>query len=160
MRPNHRDGMKALTFVVLIIVGAYWGVPNIAGASTVICSDRAAHKYNYGQKQVLNLLIPADERDSFGNSLNSYGSEKGLAVTTVSTGFPNTNGAYRDYILQSDNGAGDVTIKIRVRDNDTVALVAISTFSLSCRATKDWRPYWDDFLMFIKARNFQLLQNP
>jgi len=85
-----------------------------------------------------------------------YAERAGLSYGAAGSSDPSAGGKKTlTHILQDQSY--DIAIEVRTDSTRSAAKVDISTFSYSCEATKDWRPYWRKFRAFLKEKHFKRL---
>jgi hypothetical protein len=134
--------------------------PGRAWATTTVCSNEAARQYHYGDKRTLKFEIPSADPGSITEQVKAYAANNNLSYSSVGGHDPYKTPPLesRHQILQSQSV--DVSITISTTNRDNIATATIATFSFSCGATEDWRPYWRAFEAFVAAQKYPLVSDP
>jgi hypothetical protein len=128
-------------------------------ATTTVCSNEASKLHHYGDKRTLKFKTPSASPESITDQVKVYAAKNDLSYSSVGGSDPYTKPALEslNHILQSRSF--DVLITIRTTNRDSIATATISTFSFSCGATEDWRPYWRKLKSFVAAQKYPLMSD-
>jgi hypothetical protein len=151
------DGTSLLRLAVLAIAVHGAAASSPAGATTTVCSEKASKRYRYGEQASIRFEMPQVGPDGIADAVKAFAAENRLTYTTGGTEDPFKTPVFKSltHILQSESA--DVAIRIRTTNRDNIATATISTFSVRCGATEDWRPYWREFQSFIETRRFAVI---
>jgi hypothetical protein len=138
------------TLALLLIVAA-----SAANATTTICPDAAFERYHYGTKAKMNVRLSPSQADTFHKMIDEYASKNGFYYSSSGLLDPDKKPPLKKLTQFVQSKSFDVTITVRTSNRDSVARLAVDTFSYSCTATEDWMPYWRDFVSFITAHGYQ-----
>ena len=125
-----------------------------AHATTTICSDAEWKKFHYGRKATMQVRMPHTGPDTISDAVKTYAARTGLSYATVGSFSPYKKPPLKKLTQYLQSKSSDMAITIDTSDRDDVASISIETFSYSCGATEDWRPYWTDFRAFVVSQGY------
>jgi len=125
-----------------------------AHATTTICSDAEWKKFHYGVKASMQVRMPHLGPDAINDTVKAYAAKKGLTYAAVGSFSPYKKPPLKKLTQYLQSKSSDVEITIDTSDRDNIATISIKTFSYSCGATEDWRPYWTDFRAFVVSQGY------
>jgi hypothetical protein len=127
-------------------------------ATTTVCPERAWKHFAYGEKRKIQFVFTGNQRAALTKELVAYASRKQLVYGGAGLTDPSKSPVYNSNtdILQSRSL--DIAIRVHTTNLTHIATADISTFSFSCTATEDWRPYWRDLLRFIGAKGYKQIR--
>lgn len=100
----------------------------------------------------MQVRIPSTARDAFTVAVKKYADDKGLIYSSVSSSHPNRKPPLKTQTQIVASKSSEVTITARLTSENDVVRIHVETFSFSCKATEDWRPYWKDFTAFVASQ--------
>ena len=131
------------------------GVSCSAAATITACPKTAYEQYHYGQKASMRFDVRRLGPGSITTEVMRFATDNGLSYGAAGYQDPAANPPRDElsHILQDTSVA--IAITISTSNRSTIAYAKIETFSFSCGpVTKDWRPYWDAFLEFVRANGY------
>lgn len=134
--------------------------PSRAWATSTVCSNEAWRHYHYGDRRTLKFEIPSADPGSITEQVKAYAANNNLSYSSVGGHDPYKTPPRESLaqILQSQSV--EVSITIKTDNRNKIATATVATFSFSCGATEDWRPYWRAFKAFVAAQKYPLVSDP
>ncbi len=140
----------------LLVLGLTAG-SGTADANQTICSREAAHRYHYGVKDTLKFTLPSQDPDAFNEVIEAFADANGFQDWTVGSFDPQKQPGFRSVTHILYTQSSDVTIQVKMTTRSRVAEANVETFSYSCSATEDWRPYWQAFVEFVTRSGYPIV---
>lgn len=132
----------------------------IGHATTTVCSHEESQRFHYGDKSTLLFKTgKPDFNDAAQSMFMDFGRKSGMNYSAVGpTSLRGKIQPNSSTVLMQSTPSFDVLITIEAAGRPGVARATISTFSFSCTATEDWRPYWAKLKSYLAVQHLELVQ--